>query len=83
MNWYIDRNGAQRETIFIGYDGTSPRDKYGVKNSTVGCQLTVKRLELRDAGSVICEIVISESALQRNATIVVSGKLCLIILKRK
>jgi len=75
MNWFKQKVGRGRETISISRFGNYSRAKYTVMGSRMGCQLTVKRLELNDASSVICEIVISHRTYEGTASLLVFSKL--------
>jgi len=84
MNWSKDKVGGKLETIFNWRTGSYNRDKYNVTSSTEGCRLTVKRIELSDANSVIslsCQIVISQKTYEGGASLLVLSKLCPIILQ--
>jgi len=79
MNWYKHKEGTEREIIFNGSTTLYNTDKYSVRSTDPECQLTVKNLESNDAGSIICEIVISQRSFIVTAFLVVFSKLCLIM----
>lgn len=81
MNWYKQLINFRRDIIFTGHNGMSyMTDKYNVRNSTVGCQLTVISVQLSDAGIFKCELVISHISINESARLLVFSKLCTIIL---
>jgi len=81
LNWYKYKEGTGRETILNSHTGSYNSDKYTVTSSTEGCQLIVEDLELSDAGSVICEIVISDRTYEGTASLLVFSKLSQTILQ--
>jgi len=81
MEWYLSRpilDGTS--TIFSKQHGIYLSDKYSVENSTVGCQLTVKRVELNDTASYICEIQISSRVYEESCELFAFSKLHLIVI---
>lgn len=81
MTWWVHIPGRDAPTIFSKYEGIYLSDKYIVENSAVGCQLTVKRLQLNDTATYYCEIRISQTIYDHVAQLFVFSKLCLIILQ--
>jgi len=79
MYWFRVKVGGERNTICNASTGSCNSDKYNVERNNVGCQLTVKHLELSDAGSVICEILISQTTYEGTALLLVFSTLCPII----
>jgi len=86
MNWYKYKEGTGREIIYNSNTGRLNMEKYSVNftltNSKEGCQLIVKNLEINDAVSYICEVMISEETYEGTAILDVFGKLCSTILLR-
>lgn len=78
MNWYQDTERAGRYTIYGVNDPNYFTGKYTVENSTEGCKLTVKRLQLSDAATFVCNIHFSRASIERAAILLVLSKLCLI-----
>lgn len=80
MNWYQQIRWPQKDIVFTGQSGNYSRAAYIVENSTVGCQLTVRSVRPSDAGTYICELLISNRAVEASAKLLVFGKLYPIIL---
>ena len=78
MNWYRDKEGEGRYTIYGANNPYYFIGKYAVENSTEGCKLTVKHLQLRDAGTYVCNIHFSRASIERAAILLVLSKSCLI-----
>lgn len=78
--WYMHTPGETSSVIiFSRNDGIYLSDKYIVENSTMGCQLTISRVELSDASKYHCEIEISSKGYDEHVPLYTFSKLCLII----
>ena len=74
MIWSKHINSELTVEIFNAYNGIYRRDKYIVENSTVGCQLTVKHIELNDTANYTCKIKISDRVYPESAQLYAFGK---------
>lgn len=75
INWFKDKVGGELEIIYNSSTRSYNEDKYDVRSSNEGCQLTVKHLEFSDAGKVTCEMVISQRSFNGTAILLVFSKL--------
>src|SRR6218665_1648347 len=74
MIWSKRINKRRTVDIFNTYKGIYPSDKYIVENSTVGCLLTVKHIQLNDAANYTCKIMISDTVYTESAQLYAFGK---------
>lgn len=78
VEWFKFNPGASQKTVFQldGHGGIHRdyRDRFSVDNST-GCHLVIRNVQLTDAGRFTCRDLTSSNTVEKDAYLILLGKL--------